>query len=529
MKLHHIALACAALASGSAFAAPAVNPAAADTLKIYLSGATALRAVVAGIVLNDICGTTSNATTTLYNVTTNGTAFSFGPQNNWAISCITTAAFGSVPSGSKLIVYKSDQGGSAQGVFPVALENARPFVNASDLANCTATTPDRVYTNCTSQQTAVPQFGISDVEPALFQGVNVPNDPLDPAVATYPGGGLSAAQLAALDIKPVVQTIFGVAVNNALYNAMFANQGISGRRDAAGAACTNASTDQNCVPTIGYSQARTVFSGTFDNWSLLVGTADAKRNSQVNICRRVQGSGTQAAANLVLGNVPCSASALPPKDWAVSTSAAPDEMSPFLNTTVGGSTINRYLNDNMGNGWTDSDGDGALDAPGTDAYGATMPSNAVFVFEGPGSGDVVSCLRMAEYTGGYAIGHVSRENTGAAALATGWRHVKLEGASPLRDEAKAGRYDYVVESTIQRLKAPSVPLSAQQAAFITAFTTEIAKPAALTKLSSGNQNGVTALPTSYAGNFGTGTAAEITFGSRVTRDGDSCQPLRAVK
>ena len=70
---------------------------------------------------------------------------------------------------------------------------------------------------------------------------------------------------------------------------------------------------------------------------------------------------------------------------------------------------------------------------------------------------------------------------------------------------------------------------ASQRALINGFTTQIALPSALARLSSANQNGVAALPTSYAGAFGTGTANEITFGSRVTRAGNSCNPMTAVK
>jgi hypothetical protein len=43
------------------------------------------------------------------------------------------------------------------------------------------------------------------------------------------------------------------------------------------------------------------------------------------------------------------------------------------------------------------------------------------------------------------------------------------------------------------------------------------------------QNGIAALPTAYAGAYGTGTATEILFGSRVSRGGNSCNGFSAVK
>jgi len=72
-------------------------------------------------------------------------------------------------------------------------------------------------------------------------------------------------------------------------------------------------------------------------------------------------------------------------------------------------------------------------------------------------------------------------------------------------------------------------LSTQQQNFISKLADRMALPDSLAKLSSANQNGVAALPTSYAGDYGVGTANEIAFGSRVTRSGNSCQPMTAAK
>lgn len=515
MKLHSIALAAAAaFAAAPAFAAPAVNVDGATTVRMYISGATALRAVVAGIVLNDICGgSAANATTTLYNVAESGSGFTFN-GNFWGITCNVTAAGGALvglAAGTPIAVFKSDAGGSAQGVFPVYFQDLRPFVQPVPLAGCTTvTTVDRVYSGCPGTRNQAPNVGISDVEPGLFKVINVPKDPLDADDDIYPTDGLTAAQLAQLTIKPVVQTIFGVAVNNRLYDEMFAKQGLATKFSSAGVLCTTASTDENCIPSIGYAEARSLFAGTEPNWRVLARTTDPLLNSQVNICRRVDGSGTQASANVHLMGFPCNGNAVLPADWTFSSSAAPEAMSASASTTESGVSIANYLIANMGGG------------TGT----GPMPTGSTFVFEGPGTGDVVSCLNRANNAGGYAIGHVSKENVPGTNL---WKHVRLEGANPLRDNAKAGKYDYTVESTVQYRTSAFNALTASQRALINGFTTEIAKPAALARLSSANQNGVAALPTSYAGAFGTGTANEITFGSRVTRAGNSCNPMTAVK
>jgi hypothetical protein len=511
MKLHRLALAASVAVCAPAFAAPAVAVDGANTVRIYMSGASALRATVAGVVLNDICGgSAANASTTLYNLSESGSGFSFGTPavNFWAITCNVTAAGGALvglAAGTPIAFFKSDAGGSAQGVFPVFFQDERPFVQPVPLAGCTTTTTaDRVYSGCPATRLARPNFGVSDVEPSLFSGINVPKDPLDTSDDSYPEGGLTSSQVALMKVTPVVQTVFGVAVNTNLYNDMFAKQGLGAKFSSAGVLCNTASTDENCVPSIGYAEARSLFAGTEANWRLLTNNA-ALVDTQVNICRRVEGSGTQAAANVHLMSFPCNANAVSPADWTFSSSAAPEAMSAQAATTESGVSIANYLLANMA---------------------SPMPTGTTFVFEGPGTGDVVSCLNRAQTAGGYGIGHVSREN---APGSNQWKHVRLEGALPLRDNAKAGRYDYTVESTVQYLTSAFNTLTASQKAFIGGFTSRIALPDSLARLSSANQQGVAALPGSYAGAFGTGTANEIAFGSRVTRAGNSCNPMTAVK
>ena len=522
MKLRSIAIAAAAFAAASSsFAAPSVSVDAAGTVRIYMAGATALRNTIAGIVLNDVCGgTAANTTTTLYNMAESGTGFAFN-GNFWGITCKVTATGGAkigVPTNTSIAFFKSDAGGSAQGVFPVYFGTQRPFVEPATLANCVGATgftavADRAYYGCPGTRLAAPMFGMSDVEPALFKGVNVPNDPVDTSDDSYPQDGLSQAQIGELQVTPVVQTLFAVAVNNTLYADMFAKQSLATKFSSTGVACTTSSIDENCIPSIGQAEARSMFGGSEVNWRMLSANS-ALVDSQVNICRRVQGSGTQAAANLQFGGFPCSSNVVAPADVGYSSSAAAEAMSAFTGKTQSGKSIANYLIDNMGG----------------NAGVGPMPSGTTFVFEGPGTGDVVSCLNAANKALGYAIGHVSKENVPATSGTVGlWKHVRLEGANPDGTQAKQGRYDYVVESTIQYKVASFTGFTAQQKSFITGFTTEIAKPDALAKLPAANQNGVLALPLSYAGDFGTGSVNEIKFGSRVSRAGNSCQPLAGLK
>lgn len=517
MKLRLIALAAMAAASSVSIAGTKTGPggntivdaASPSTVVVRLSGATALRIVVAQQVMS-VCGgagsVNNGVTTTTYNYTPPATI----SNNLWGITCRLPAAFNGVPAGTDIAFFKTDQGGSAQGVFPVALAVARPYLSTA-IPNagtgCTGTGP--AFTGCTANADATVNFGISDLEPAAFRGPNVPRFPQDPDAGSYPPDGLSEGQLATLTVTPVVQTVFGVAVNTNLYNEMFAKQGLGSiTNPRTGAVCSTADfNDAPCVPSIGYAEARTHFAAFAPDWRLLVRGTDPLLRSPINVCRRSNGSGTQAAANVHLMQDGCNTrGGLPPiADYSSSFPSVTE-----LSVQATPAEITAYLAANIAN---------------NTAQPAGSTSN-VFVFEGPSNGDVVNCLNRASAVSGYAIGHVSRENVPGT---NNWRHLKLEGALPLRDNLKAGEYDYAFESTVQWVTTAFNGLSANQRNFIQGLTNNFRSPAALQASLTTAANGVAALPDSYAGDFGTGSAAEIAFGSRVTRGGNSCTPFTAVK
>lgn len=523
--------------SGSAVNLTLVDAAAADTVVVRMSGASATRSVLFDIAATACGGAGSvngGVRTMYYNVTppaAPGAAPSFG-GNLWAVTCRLPAAFGSVPANTDVAFFKTDAGGSAQGVFPISTGVGRPFLATSLPTSCTTpttATPNQI-TGCTATSDVPSHVGISDVEPKMFAGINVPNDPLDPDDDNYPAAGLSDGELAALTVSPVIQTVFGVAVNTALYNTLFTKQGLANvsfldTTTGTVRACTNADfTVPACTPSIGYAQARTLFSGSASDWGIIVPAADALVRSPINICRRVQGSGTQASANAHLMGIPCNTTGqLPPvADFnysnpptsTITANAAVYPVDTFGQTSVlwSAAQLTNYLSAGI---------------PNAAVQPAGSPSNT-FVFEGPGTGDVVNCLNRAQTVGGYAIGHVSKEN---APGSNNWRHVRLEGAFPSRDNLKSGDYDYAFESTVQYKNTTFAALSANQRNYITKLIANLKTPASLsTALGAQNTRlGVAALPDSYAGAFGTGTQAEIDYGSRVSRGGNSCTPFTAAK
>ena len=470
MKIRSFALAALAAACGQAFALTPAQVADPATVKIYMSGATAMRNIIGGLFTENCNSDLDVAYSNIGNFS--GFAFAANGDAHRVYSCTMLTSSPILP-GKKVALFKSDIGGSGQGVFPVHAKSARGFLNLATCGSRAATVPNYV---CSGEQQQVPMAGVSDVEPGMFRFINVPKD--DP---TYPIEGLSDAQIGELEVNPLFQTIFAVAVNKSLRDAMQAAQGLTVG-------------DAGPEPTISRAAASSYFSGVLTDptaglgWQPIVASGDARKATRVNICRRVDGSGTQASANAQFLQFPCNGAALG-----------------VANQTVSDAGLSQ-----------------AISSVGT--------SGKAFVYEGSTTGNVISCLNQAETVGAYAIGHVSKENAPATSGTIGnWRHVKLDGVSANRDNTKSGQYDYFFESTLQWNKTLFAGLGGDQQGFLTTFAAQAKLPSSLAKLASATQNGVAALPDTYAGDFGTGSANEITFGSRVTRGGNSCTPATFAK
>ncbi len=473
MKIRSIAFAALAVISGQAFALSPAQVADAGTTKVFVSGASALRNVIGGLFTGNC-----EADLDVYysNIGTfGGVAFTANGDAHRVYACTMKATSPILP-GKKVALFKSDIGGSGQGVFPVYFGGAegavRSFLNTS---TCDARTAGAAPNyRCSGEQTQVPMAGLSDAEPALFKGFNVPKD--DP---NYPPSGLDETQLGDLSIAPLFQTVFAVAVNKSLRDAMQTKQGLVSGSDL--------EVDR---PSISLIEATSYFNGSLSDpasglgWQPIVAADNGKKGTRVNICRRVDGSGTQASANAFLLQFPCNSSAGAPADASFSDSGL------------------------------------------SNAVASVGPTGNVFVFEGSSTGNVISCLGAAEDTAAYAIGHVSKENSESGSK---WRHVKLDGIAPSRDSVKGGKYGYFFESTMQWHNTTFAGLTQDQQDFLSQFRAEAGKPDSLAKLSSSTQLGVAALPDTYAGAFGAGTTSEINFGSRVTRSGNSCQLPVVVK
>ncbi len=466
----------------------------AGTLKeIYVSGASALRLSFAAAIQ-------SRCDATTFDVFFNDAA----GANHRAYSCNLAAAVGALPAGTPVLVYKRDQGGSGQGVNPVATATAIAHMVVG--ATCVRTAEpqpassiDQPTYTCGTTANTVSDAGISDVEPALLQ-----------AVVNLPTGAaaLTGTQISNLDVAPLAQGIFAVAVTKQAYLALQQAQGIV----APGGALIDVPADQSTwdaaviatIPSLPTEWVRSFLTagGLSGNntvagkrgWNIVIPTTvDASSETRkLHICRRTEGSGTQATSNAFFAYNPCN---------------------------VGGGALTPL-------GVTGSAGGSA---------GTIAPLTGTFVNEATGAGGVETCMNNVEaVAGAYGLAVLGREvnprrlNAGGVEVGN-YRFVKLDGIAPVRAEAQAGNYPFVYEATMQWNKTVVAPGSDKES-FLSALRSSIGSPAALKVVDGNTQQGVMSPAASYTGPWVSQVGDNALFASRAGRvSNNSCAPIRIVK
>ena len=524
MKIRLIAAACTLAAMGSAHAlTPAQVDAAraAGTLKeIFISGASALRLSFAAYA-QEICAPASfDVFFDDGGTVGNGVLEPASDGINYrAYSCNLAAVAGNYAIGTPVLIHKRDAGGSGQGVTPILAPAPITRMNVT-AANCVANvaqaspTPDiqlpSFLCNTTTLASVVPDGGISDVEPSLLQ-----------ASVNLQTGQVAATVPATVNAGSLVQGIFGIAVNKKLYRALQEAQGIIG----AGAALIDVPANQNTwtaadiatIPSLPTEFVRGAHVGSvigaaagFKGWEIVVpASVDSLVNGKtINICRRVEGSGTQAASNVLLAGNPCQSgynAALTPSGFT-QTAAAPAAAG--VSGTVGVRATSTAYSENTSSGNVET------------CIGTTVENAFVTV-----AGDQPA----------YGMAFLGRENNPLANGGDkGYRFVKLDGVAPTRTLAKAGNYPAVFEATMQWNTASPALTGADGAdriAFLTSLRNNVGKSASLAKADIDTQQGVMAPPATYTGAYLSLTNAdEVAFGSRVSRaNNNSCTPLRIIK
>lgn len=279
MKLNKLALLCAAACAGFAGQASAqvvgsaaeaiVNDANTNGRILFISGASAVQ------------GGLGQIASSLFQ---SGTSYLFHPAGSTGRTSsdyrayagkLATAA-GGWGVGTNVIIVNRARGGSVWGVNPVArgesIENL--VVTASTCTTGAGTSASPFL--CNTLENRVPDAGVSDVAPKLFDGqFNTEGEPAEAA--------LNASELASLTVEPLYGLAFGVPITNNL--PLF---------------------------SVNKAALSSLMTGNLGTWNQVNAALPA---DDILLCRRVNGSGTQAVANLFYGNYPCSKNTFnPPVD-----------------------------------------------------------------------------------------------------------------------------------------------------------------------------------------------------------------------
>ena len=424
-----------------------------DTRVVYLSGASAAGTFLekvftgAGVAADQICDVTKPIWKFKDNI-------DGATQKAYLCTQSTTATGLTLPNDkANLLIYKRDEGGSGYGVAPIIAEAkgdnagaAIEFMKEPISTNCTgvtvATPPLLTTITCNyssgdgnNNQKVIPDFGISDVDPGAFKGQNAPLKTDNITLFS----DVTASDVSLLTVVPGAAVVFGVPATLHLYKALQGAQLAMGTipvtDPVSSTTCVVGDvTHAACMPSLTKQEIATLIKGDWSNWNKLkvvtgaVGSqaslglydwavqyqaADKPADPATHICRRENGSGTQAQLNNFALNYPC--------------------------TTASGQTAPASGNDGI-NGKTESSG-------------------VALIHENSTSGRVTACLNNLDQgidpvlADGFTNTYVGvRWAIGAQALEkkdANFEFVKVNGVAPTLANVANGSYLDWFENTFQ--------------------------------------------------------------------------------
>jgi len=418
MKLNKLSLAMGVAVLASAGSANAFNPGVTSPdFEMVMSGASASSDLVLNLIIDDICSGSGGID-----------YLSGSDSSGWAVACNVTA--GQVPglsSSANILFRKRNSGGSGLGVMPVIDALPLPFteISTGGGSNCGtapsgtdstgAGTSYNVWSCGTAKEDATPVGGFSDIEPSKFFGINKPVVDIDgdgtDDVPEFTDRGNFA-------VRPLAGLVFGVPVTRDLRNALQQAQGLTVDSDT-----------EADMPSLSAQVIRSMYTGAIKKWDQLtfdvggvqtpltdiVTPSSDKGSDKVHICRRVNGSGTQAQSNAIFLNWPCEAGAVKPLIEPGFPSTGP-----IVFQNSGSSDVGRCLDD-FNNG--------------TNASGKN-----VAIQSGPFV--LADANRQA-----WAIGIQSTEKN--AGNSRDYRFIKVDGVAPTVQNVHGGTYFDFAEQSMQ--------------------------------------------------------------------------------
>lgn len=443
----------AALCSGQAFALSqnAINPVVptANDLVIHWAGATAQQLAVRNLAAQYCVGGA-------YDEFNNGLVSSSEPAH-MVITCLTknAAPVPSLARNKNLYFSYFLDGGSIYGVTPVADQIALNYmaVNTAQGGNCNAGTTVGAVTTHKCQNAAGHQYskapiaGSSDVEAGLFKGSNT--------VGLAFGAPANPGHLTG---ERAFNVVFGIAVNKALLDGTVYPGGTG------------------TIKSLSKDSIASIFAGQKGQWDAVpeYGNLENFLNgigapTDIHICRRKAGSGTQASAQAYFLGQECSAHGRPMVTAA--TAVVPGEVEEISSST---SILSNCVNLNA-----------------------------------------------------RSMGISSLEKLPNATNGTNWAYVHIDGIAPTEANAALGNYEYMFENSMQYNNTVVLSGTAEYD-FITDLFVKAKDAAALVGTSGvlGVPDGVINTPADTTDSNGNGLIAEYLSTNPVswtTRNGDACK------
>jgi hypothetical protein len=281
-----------------------------------------------------------------------------------------------------------------------------------------------------------------------------------------------------------------------------------------------------------------MLAGKLDTWEQVDGSSDP-----VVVCRRVNGSGTQTSYNAFFTGFPCNTASggyldTPPataeNSFGFDGSTAGTAGDPFIIDPTAGLTII----ENSSSGNVRSCLKAAQD--GTD-FTVTGSNNKVYkvLFSSVGGpSKAIGVLSLDSYPNantagsGFTFRHL--DGAGTFNGATQVSSAGATGIAPSKANLLAGKYDFVVELSMQARNATVTNVNgdavAPMDAVKTAFYNEFVKRAGSTKYTGNDGVAVAPFPTSVPNAFAslpqfTSYATKPLFVSKFSRNGNTCAPL----
>jgi hypothetical protein len=352
-----------------------------------------------------------------------GTTAAASGSNRRGYFGVGASTLASTLAGKKLLILEAANGGSINGVVPVA--RSTPFASL-DMTTCVMPTTAKVDAatgisvySCTGTVNRVPDAGISDLNPGTINSaINLPA-----GTAT-----LTATELASLNAKATLAVLMGVPVT--------ANVPAS-------------------LQNLSKGQIAGLMGGTIVDWSQIEPTATGK---SVVICRRVAGSGTQSVINATIFGNPCTSAPLLPLTYSGTTA-------PLASSTpvAAGNVV---VIENSSSGTVKTCLSGARNGTLVNAVGSQAINVKTGALVGLGAADSVVLP-----AGGYGIGVLGTDQ----GTGTDYIYASVNGVAPTVANAVTGAYDIVGEATFN----DRGDLTGAKLDLFTEFSTRAGDPAVL--------------------------------------------------